>query len=228
MSYESARECCGNLDGMADVPFTDWTGRETTEDQERIESVLESRDLDGARILHAGIGGSGLAKRLAERVLLIDGLTVNANEKVFGDSLGLRNYTIHKLDKQSRDFNRVITNRYDYIVDNNLAGFACCKYHFYLMLDNFLWALEPGGEILTDQYGLDWACFDPGFTMTYEDLASLAGKFPVDVSKVTDKVYSLRSLGRHRPPSSPITVSYRAVERDGKRVVEPRPAHLPE
>jgi hypothetical protein len=97
-----------------------------------------------------------------------------------------------------------------------LASFACCKYHFYLMLDNFLSALADGGEILTDQRGLDWACFDPHFTMTYDDLQSLASMFPVAVSKVTDTVYSLRSASRSVP--SPRTHSYRAVDRDGTRV----------
>jgi hypothetical protein len=89
------------------------------------------------------------------------------------------------------------------------------------MLDNFLSVLVEGGEILTDQHGLDWACFDPHFTMTFEDVQSLAALFPVDASKVTDTVYSLRSLGR-RIPLTP-TQSYRAVDRDGTRVVEPRP-----
>ncbi|HEV7428156.1 MAG TPA: hypothetical protein VGQ46_17500 [Thermoanaerobaculia bacterium] len=84
------------------------------------------------------------------------------------------------------------------------------------MLDNFLSALADGGEILTDQRGLDWACFDPHFTMTYDDLQSLASMFPVAVSKVTDTVYSLRSASRSVP--SPRTHSYRAVDRDGTRV----------
>jgi hypothetical protein len=167
-----------------------------------------------------------LARRFSDRVALIDGLTISAGEKTFGDSLRLPSYTILNLNKHSRDFNRVIVNRYDYIVDNNLASFACCKYHFYVMLDNFLSVLADGGEILTDQHGLDWACFDPHFTMTYEDLQSLAAIFPAAVSKVTDTVYSLRSLGRRITP--PRTHSYRAVDRDGTRVIEPRPIPLPE
>jgi hypothetical protein len=222
VSYTSAPECCGYLDAppAAAEPYADYASKPTTVDQERIEAVLALRDLDGARILHAGIGSSGLARRFSDRAALIDGLTISAGEKAFGDSLRLPNYAIFHLNKHSRGFNRVITNRYDYIVDNNLTSFACCKYHLYLMLDNFLSVLEAGGAILTDQRGLDWACFNPNFTMTYGDLQSLAEIFPVAVSKVTDTVYSLRFLG-HRIPTAR-THSYRAVECEGARVIEPR------
>jgi hypothetical protein len=228
MSYMSAPECCGNLDTppVAAESYVNYSAMATTVDQERIEAVLASRDLSGARILHAGIGSSGLARRFSDRVALIDGLTISASEKAFADSLRVPNYTIFNLNKHTRDFNRAIVNRYDYIVDNNLASFACCKYHFYVMLDNFLSVLDAGGEILTDQYGLDWACFDPNFAMTFDDLRSLEPIVPVAVSKVTGTVYSLRSLGR-RIPVTP-TQSYRAVERDGTRVIEPRSIRLSE
>jgi hypothetical protein len=228
MSYLSATECCGNLASppMAADAYVDYSMMPATLDQERIEEVLASRDLNGARILHAGIGNSGFARRFSDRVARIDGLTISAGEKTFGDSLRLPNYTIVNVNKHSRDFDRVVANRYDYIIDNNLASFACCKYHFYVMLHNFLSVLVEGGEILTDQHGLDWACFDPHFTMTYDDLQSLAALFPVTASKVTGTVYSLRFLGP-RIPRTP-TQSYRAVDRDGTRVIEPRLIASPE
>jgi hypothetical protein len=222
VSYTSALECCGNLDVLpvgADS-YVDYASIPTTLDQERIEAVLATRDLSDAQILHAGIGSSGFAKRFSDRAALIDGLTISAAEKAFGDSLRLPNYTILNINKHSRDFNRVVANRYDYIVDNNLTSFACCKYHFYLMLDNFLSVLSDGGEILTDQRGLDWACFDPHFTMTFDELQSLAAIFPIAVSRVTDTVYSLRATGRRI--SAPLTHSYRAEERNGIRVIERR------
>ena len=56
--------------------------------------------------------------------------------------------------------------------------------------------------------------------MTYDDLQSLAAIFPLIASKITDTVYSLRFLGA-RIPATP-TRSYRAVDRDGARVIEPR------
>ena len=199
--YDGCVEVCGRLDhpGLAtDVPrWIDHTGLETTVDQARIEDALEGMDLDGCRILHVGVGNSGLARRFLPRAGLVDGITVWKPEKDLADSLGIPNYTVHFLSKYSREFLLTIGNRYDYIVDNNMASFACCKYHFHRMLDNYLWCLLPGGRMLTDQRGMDWAVDDdPRWQFTYDDLVALGRRFPVEAAKVTDTVYEIR----HRVP----------------------------
>src|SRR5438067_152083 len=139
--YESCPEVCGRMDspGLAlDMPlWVDHTKDETTVDQARIEAQLDKLDLSGKTILHIGVGNSKVAQRFASRVNLIDGLTVSHNEKILADSLGIGNYTVYLLNKYSREFILTIRTRFDFIVDNNLASFACCKYHFYLMLDNY-------------------------------------------------------------------------------------------
>jgi hypothetical protein len=62
------------------------------------------------------------------------------------------------------------------------------------MLDNYLWCLQPGGRILTDQRGMDFTVEDdPRWQLTYEDLVALEGRFPVVVGAVTDTVYELRA-----------------------------------
>lgn len=195
--FDSAPEVCGRLDhpGLAtDMPiWVDHTRDETTVDQARIEDALESMALDGRAILHVGVGNSGLAKRFAPRVDLIDGLTVSEPEKKLADSLGIPNYNVHYLSKYSREFLLLVGNRYDYIVDNNLASFACCKYHFFRMLDNYLWCMRPGARILTDQRGMDWTVEeDPRWQLSYDDLVALEHLFPVTASAVTDTVYELR------------------------------------
>jgi hypothetical protein len=147
--------------GLAlDMPiWVDHTRDETTVDQSRIEAVLDKMELSGKNILHVGVGNSKFAERFAGRVNLIDGLTVNQNEKALADSLPISNYTAYLLNKYGREFLLTLTNRYDFVIDNNLASFACCKYHFYRMLDNYLWSMRPGGQILTDQQGMDWVIF---------------------------------------------------------------------
>jgi hypothetical protein len=95
------------------------------------------------------------------------------------------------LNKYSPEFVSVIANRYDFIIDNNLASFACCKYHFFVMCENYLRALTPYGQILTCQIGMDAYHGAFGWVMTYADLVSLESKFPVHVSKMTDVVYAI-------------------------------------
>jgi hypothetical protein len=195
--YDTCLEVCGKLEhpGLAtDQPrWIDHTGLDTTVDQARIEDALENMDVDGRQILHVGVGNSRLAQRFAPRVHLIDGLTVCEAEKKLADSLHITNYTVYFLSKYSREFLIMIKNQYDYIVDNNLASYACCKYHFYRMLDNYLWCLRADGRVLTDQRGMDFTVEDdPRWRLTYEDLVALGQRFPLAVSKVTDTVYELR------------------------------------
>ncbi|MEA2232282.1 MAG: hypothetical protein QOD83_2098 [Solirubrobacteraceae bacterium] len=204
--YDTCLEVCGRLEhpGLGtDMPrWIDHTDLDTTVDQARIEDALDAMDLDrGQQILHVGVGNSRLAQRFAPRVHLVDGLTVWQPEKTLADSLQIANYTVYFLSKYSREFLTTIGNRYDYIVDNNLASFACCKYHFYRMLDNYLWCLRPGGRILTDQRGMDWTLEnDPRWRLTYDDLVALGQMFPVQAAAVTDTVYEIRSSSESSRP----------------------------
>jgi hypothetical protein len=196
--YDGCLEVCGRLEhpGLAtDMPiWIDHTRDDTTVDQARIEDAMEKMALDGRQVLHVGVGNSGFAQRFAGRVRLIDGLTVSEPEKALADSFQIPSYTVHLLSKYSREFLLRIRNRYDYIVDNNLASFACCKYHFHRMLDNYLWCLQPGGRVLTDQRGMDWTVEDdPRWQLTYEDLVALEQRFPIVVGAVSDTVYEMRA-----------------------------------
>ena len=196
--YEACPEVCGNLDhpGLAlDMPlWVDHTRDETTVDQASIETELDKLDLGGKNILHVGVGNSRFAERFAGRVQLIDGLTVSENEKRLGEALAIGNYTIYFLNKYSREFSLKITNQYDFIIDNNLASFACCKYHFYAMLDNYLWSAKPGAQILTDQRGMDWVIEDERWRLTFDDLLALENKFPVKARRLTDTVFSIQAV----------------------------------
>jgi hypothetical protein len=194
--YESCPEVCGRMrsPGLAlDMPlWVDHTKDETTVDQASIEAEMDKMDLSGKNILHVGVGNSKFASRFAGRVNLIDGLTVSRNEETLADSFGIGNYTVFFLNKYSREFILTIRNRYDFIVDNNLASFACCKFHFHLMLDNYVWSLKPGGQILTDQQGMDWVIEDPRWKLTYQDLLALENKFPLRATRLSETVFSMR------------------------------------
>jgi len=169
----------------------DWTQQQTTLDQVSIEAVLDTMALTGAQLLHVGVGNSKLAQRFASRLSVVDGLTVHHNEKIYADALAIANYTVYVLNKYSREVVSVLSHTYDFIIDNNLASFACCRKHFFIMLENYLSLLRSQGRILTCQIGMDAYHDDFGCTMVYADLVSLERQFPVLVSKLTDVVYAL-------------------------------------
>jgi hypothetical protein len=95
------------------------------------------------------------------------------------------------INKYSRDAISVLAHSYDFIIDNNLASFACCKKHFFVMFENYRTVLRSHGRILTCQIGMDAYHDDFGCTIAYADLVSLERQFPVLVSKLTDVVYAL-------------------------------------
>jgi hypothetical protein len=193
-TYATSPEFCGNCEqpGVTQISEAlDWTNQETTPDQARIEAVLETLRVTGASLLHVGVGNSRFAQRFARRARRIDGLTVHQNEKTQADALALPNYTVYVLNKYSPAFGAVITNRYEFIIDNNLATFACCQYHFAIMWTNYLRALTPHGQIMTCQIGMDAYQDDCGWGMTYADLVHLESQFSVHVSKLTEVVYAI-------------------------------------
>jgi hypothetical protein len=192
-AYATYREdCASEQPGVAsNDEAIDWTRQETTPDQARIEAVLDTMALAGAQILHVGVGNSKLAQRFASRVRGIDGITVHENEKTSADVLAIGNYTVYVVNKYSREVVSVLPRTYDFIIDNNLASFACCKKHFSVMLKNYTAVLRSRGRILTCQIGMDAYHEELGCTMAYADLISLESHFPVLVSKLNDVVYAL-------------------------------------
>lgn len=130
-----------------------WTFRETTPDQRRIEQYLQSMSLIGKRVLHVGIGNSGLARLFANKCESIFGITISDEELAHAASLDLKNY---EFIRQNKYADQKLTGEYDLIVDNNPTGFACCRRHFAFMIRNYRASLNDGGMILTDKVGLSW------------------------------------------------------------------------
>jgi len=197
-ALNSKFEICGNLDtpGLAVnyKPYINYSQRETTCDQTRLETFLDTLDLAGKRILHIGIGNSSFAERFNNHDALIEGITISEEEYVHALSLGLDNYKVHTANKYSREFLlKFKQHQFDIIVDNNLASFACCKYHLYSMFDNYLWCLKPAGRILTDQRGMDWALLDPSLILDFAGLTELVANLPLKAIKMTPTVYALDS-----------------------------------
>lgn len=193
-------DTCGSVDDPApltiDPILVDASNYETTPDQQRIEEVLHRLELHPeTAILHVGVGNSRLAQRFALRVGVIDGLTVSQQEQRLADSLRIGNYTTHLLNKHSGRLVATLGRRYDFIVDNNPASFACCSYHLHLMFDEYSRLLRPDGRILTDQVGLAWRVGDdPAWMLSYDDLRALGERVGLQAAQITDSVFELRHL----------------------------------
>lgn len=170
------------------VPWGDstinWIG-ETTQDQIRIECVLEKLITPESVILHVGIGNSAFADRFASRVKHIDGITLGQTEVILARNL--RNYEVWRANKYHTKYRR----EYDFIIDNNLGSYACCITHFHSMMDAYRDALRLGGMILTDRAGLKHAPGDPNWDLS-GDIQSIADKFGLRLTEETEMVLALR------------------------------------
>lgn len=216
--FDSPLAFCGQLQepGLA-VDFSqysDFSLRETTQDQARIESVLASMDLRGCRLLHIGVGNSQFAQRFVNQGAMVEGVTVSEIELKRAKALNIAGYRVLLVNKYGREFvTHFRKHQFDFVIDNNIAAFACCKYHFYVMLESYLWCLKPGGKILTDQRGMDWALLDPSFILDFSDLESFANALPIKVSRETDMVYALEFLGDQNHTNNKLVVY--ALRRQG-------------
>jgi hypothetical protein len=188
---------CGNLDrqgsGIDDHQAADFAASLTCEDQRALEDYLEDQgeQLTSARLLHVGIGNSSLAYRFHLRCRAIDGLTIMPAERARAESLRLLGYTVLELNKYSVEFTRRLTPGYDWIIDNNPASFACCRYHHARLLEHYHWALGPRGRVLTHRRGLDWVALDRRWHMSFNDLAAAASRLGLKAVKLTAEIYAL-------------------------------------
>jgi hypothetical protein len=160
-----------------------------------MESAFEGLEWRGRDALHVGVGNSSFAKRFAPGMGRVVGLTISAAEIAHAESLGLPNYQVHLVSKYSWEMRPLVGQSFDFILDNNPNGFACCKFHFHQMLDSYCAALKPGGVLLTDQGGLDWVAGDRRWRFKFEDLQWLGRLFPVRAVRMTQSVYGLIRTG---------------------------------
>lgn len=174
------------------VDFTDMPT--STPDQLRIEAVLDQMDLSGRAILHVGVGNSQLARRVSSKCRLIDGITVSGRERDLANSLRLGNYQVHRANKYSVTLPAILNKRFDLILDNNLASFACCGFHLLVMFSSYRAMLAPGGSILTDEQGMQWTAGDPRWRMSFADLKSVSEAFQLRASRMTELVYSMTRI----------------------------------
>lgn len=215
---------CGNSDspGVIYSPeLRDWSDKATTSDQARMERYIDRYDLRGARILHVGIGNSGLAKRFHMRVGEIVGTTIDEPEMEVAKGLPLPNYRFVMHNKYSGR-NEAVDGKFDFILDNNPTSPCCCIRHLALLFEFYAEKLANGGQIVTDRQGLEWVpqANHPRWGFDLDDLTAISGVAGFSVFPMTNSVYVLARSPPRPPGMRSISANWlrRAVLLPGKVV----------
>ena len=183
----------------------DWSDKATTPDQRRIENYIDRFDLRQKRILHIGIGNSGLARRFHRRVQEIVGTTIDEPEVKVARSLAVPNYSFILHNKFSgRD--DVVEGTFDFILDNNPTSPCCCVRHLSVLFDFYAKKLAPGGQIVTDRQGLAWVPDDTNarWSFDFDDLAAVGIAAGFSAYRANRRVYVLSRSA----PAAPGLVSF--------------------
>jgi hypothetical protein len=174
-----------------------WTERETTPDQARIENYIAPLIAGKDMILHIGIGNSKFADRFCSQVGTIVGITIEASELSLARTYKLENYYTLLLNKFSTQFTTMLEPGFRFIVDNNPSSYACCFFHFFRMMQTYRHLLRVGGALLTDREGLahypEGGNSRTGFDL--DDLSAFAELLDMTVRDVDGSVYAIKRAG---------------------------------
>jgi hypothetical protein len=170
----------------------DWSDKATTPDQRRMEHYIDRYDLRQKRILHIGIGNSGLARRFQGRVQEIVGTTIDEPEIAVAQSLDLPNYHYVIHNKYSGQ-DEAVEGTFDFILDNNPTSPCCCARHLGELFAFYAAKLAPGGQVVTDRIGLRWVPDDANrrWSFNFEDLAAAAEIVGLTATRANKNVYVL-------------------------------------
>lgn len=180
--YTYKRLCKQKL--ISTITYTDgsWISRGTTSDLKSMQVFLGSIE-QPVKVLQIGIGNSSLFESLQGKLNnTVVGITIVSDEleyakSVFPDEFGNR-YKVFIVNKYSDEI-RTVGSGFDYIVDNDISSYACCKYHFFRMLKNYHQLLNQGGTVLVGHRGLEY--FDCGFGLTESMMRRIARKYSFEL-----------------------------------------------
>lgn len=193
----------------------DWSDKATTPDQRRIENYIDRFDLRRKRILHIGIGNSGLARRFHRRVQEIVGTTIDEPEMSVARSRAFPNYRFVLHNKFSgRD--DAVDGPFDFILDNNPTSPCCCVRHLGELFDFYDKKLAPGGQVVTDRQGLAWVPdgTNPRWSFDFDDLEAVGATAGLSAYRANRQVYV---LSRSAPPApGPVSLSRHLLRRAGR------------
>jgi hypothetical protein len=173
--YTFFKRHCQNI-CIPNIKYSDgsWVERKTTSDLAHIQDFLQGVE-SPLKLLQIGIGNSSLFESMKQRKFHLTGITIVEEEvsyaqKKFPDSFGIQ-YEVRLMNKYSEEIS-TLGGEYDYIIDNDLSSYACCRYHFNVMLSGYKKLLTPKGRILIGINGLGY--FDSGFGLNQGMIQKIA------------------------------------------------------
>lgn len=183
-------DCGGPPAESSDPVLRDWSRKWTTPDQLRIERYIDQFDLRDKRILHIGIGNSGLARRFHDRVCEILGTSLDEPELHLAQSLRYPNYSVVLHNKYFGATNEV-AGRFDFIVENNPTSACCCLRHLAGLFQFLESKLANGGQIVTDRIGLAWVPegAHPRWSFDFDDLQAVGSVAGLDAWRISGDTY---------------------------------------
>ena len=212
---------CGNDrdPGIIDsVDFRDWSARNSTPDQRRIERYLDRFDLHGKRLLHIGIGNSRLAKRFARRAAEIVGTSIDEPELQLAANARLSNYRGVRHNKYGGD-HEAVPGRFDFVIDNNPTSACCCIRHLGQLFDFLGEKLAADGQIVTDAEGLGWVngSIHPRWKFDFADLEATAAVAGLRTYRIDSNVIIMARRKPPRPGIIPLSIH---AARERGRLIE--------
>jgi hypothetical protein len=188
----------------SDPALRNWSQKWTTPDQLRIERYIDRFDLRSKRILHIGIGNSGLARRFHHRVGEIVGTSIDEPELQLAQNLSYSNYHAVLHNKYS-GMSDEVTGRFNVIVENNPTSACCCMRHLAELFRFLELKLAEDGQIVTDRVGLAWIPdgAHPRWSFDFEDLQAVASVVGLQAWKINRDTYVLSRRTLAKPAFGP-------------------------
>lgn len=185
-------DCGGPAAESNDPVLRDWSRKWTTPDQLRIERYIDRFDLRAKRILHIGIGNSGLARRFHDHAQEIVGTSLDQPELQLARQLNYPNYAVVRHNKYSGSTDE-INGRFDFIVENNPTSACCCIRHLAELFHFLKATLANDGQIVTDRVGLAWIPerAHSRWSFDFEDLQAVASVAGLQAWKLSKNTYVL-------------------------------------
>jgi len=188
----------------SDPALRNWFQKWTTPDQLRIERYIDRFDLRSKRILHIGIGNSGLASRFHDRVSEIVGTSIDEPELQLAQNLNYSNYRAVLHNKYS-GMTDEFTGRFNFIIENNPTSACCCIRHLSELFRLLELELAEDGQIVTDRVGLAWIPdgAHPRWSFDFDDLQAVASVAGLKAWKINRDTYVLSRDTPAKPAFGP-------------------------
>lgn len=129
-----------------------WLKRKTSKDLIKItEYFIKNYSKNEVKVLQIGVGNSSFYKNASKSFCYFYGVTIVFEELEYGlklkNSQNHDNYHCELFNKYELSKKLTTDQNFDYIIDNDLSSYCCCKFHFSELIKFYSRILTPLGKI---------------------------------------------------------------------------------